>query len=254
MELGFCRWKSGCGGLRAAVLVFLLSEFSIYSQNLVQNGNFGANGGSFTDWTISYTVEDTNFPNMSPMIFEGGSNDPAGDPFYARFLTEESGNSDILSQNIPTVPGDIYLVSFYAEDGAGHNFTTDFSFGNFTVDLGPAFEIGPGEWFRGWTNFSFTLSATQSQTDLSFLVNADTGSEFGVTGISVTEVPRPILEGATVAGEFLVMVTNASFPVIIQDSTNLVDWVSVSTNTAPCTVTNDFSMPQRFFRVAIVAQ
>jgi hypothetical protein len=191
MELGFRRWSSGSGGLRAAVLVFLLPEFSIYSQNLAQNGNFGANGGSFTDWTISYTGGNTNLPNTSPMLFEGGSSDPAGDPFYARFLTEESGSSDILSQNIPTVPGDIYLVSFYAEDGAGHNFTTDFSFGNFTADLGIAFEIGPGEWFRGWTNFSFTLSATQSATDLSFLVNADTGSEFGVTGISVTVLPEP---------------------------------------------------------------
>lgn len=235
------------------MLVFLLSEFSIYSQNLAQNGNFAANGGSFEGWTISHTAGNPNFANYSPMI-STVSPSVAGNSFYAQFLNESSGSADILSQDISTIPGDVYLVSFYAEDGAGHNFATDFSFGNFTYDLGNAFAIGPGQWFQGWTNFSFTLSADATETDLSFLVNADTQSEFGVTGISVTAVPQPELLEAFVGGKFQVTVTNSTYKVVIQASTNLVDWVNVCTNAAPCTITNDCSMPQRFFRVAMMAQ
>ncbi len=257
MELGFkgCGrgWKGGSGGLKAAVLIFLLSEFSLYSQNLVQNGNFAANGGSFTGWTISHTPGDTNDANYSPMIYNGVPG-PGGNDYYARFLNEQSGSADILSQDISTIPGDIYLVSFYAEDGAGHNFTTDFNFGNFSYDLGNAFAIGPGEWVQGWTNFSFTVTATESLSDLSFLVNADTQSEFGVTGISVTAVPQPELQVACEGGKFQVSVTNATSQVVIQASTNLVDWVNVCTNTAPCTFTDECSMPKRFFRVAMRVQ
>ena len=257
MELGFkgCGrgWKGGSEGLSAAVLIFLLSEFSIYSQNLVQNGNFAANDGSFIDWTISHTPGDPNDANYSPMIYNGLPG-PGGNDYYARFLNEESGSADILSQDISTIPGDIYLVSFYAEDGAGHNFATDFSFGDFSYDLGNAFAIGPGEWWQGWTNFSFTVTADQSLSDLSFLINADTQSEFGVTGISVTAVPQPLLQVACVSGKFQVTVTNATSQVVIQASTNLMDWVNVCTNTAPCTFTNDCSLPRRFFRVAMNAQ
>jgi hypothetical protein len=257
MELGFegCRvWKSGSGGLRAAVLVFLLSGFSVYSQNLVQNGDFSANGGSFEGWNISHSGGGTNYPNEFPIVSGTGGENPGGANYYAQFLAEDNFSSDVLSQDISTIPGDIYLVSFYAEDGAGHNFATDFSFGNFSYDLGNAFAIGPGEWWRGWTNFNFMVTATQSLSDLSFLIHADNGSEFGVTGISVTAVTQPELQEALVGGKFQVTVTNSTSQVVIQASTNLIDWVNVCTNTAPCTITNDCSMPQRFFRVAMRAQ
>jgi hypothetical protein len=254
MELGFQGggrgWKGG-SGVRVAVLIFLLSEFSLYSQNLVQNGNFAANGGSFTGWTISHTAGDPNDANYSPMI-NTVSPSVAGNSDYAQFLNEQSGSADILSQEVSTIPGDIYLVSFYAEDGAGHNFGTDFSFGDFSDNLGNAFAIGPGKWLQGWTNFSFTVTATESLSDLSFLINADTQSEFGVTGISVTAVSQPELQEACVGGKFQVTVTNTTSEVIIQASTNLVDWVNVCTNTAPCTFTDACAMPRCFFRAEVI--
>jgi hypothetical protein len=257
MESGFVGRGFGLKG-RSAVLtagfaIIFFSIISVYSQNLVLNGNFGLNGGSFTDWTISHTPGDTNFANYSPMIYNGVPG-PGGNNYYARFLNETSGSADILSQDIPTVPGDIYMVSFYAEDGAGHNFTTDFSFGSFSYDLGNAFAIGPGEWWNGWTNFSFTITATQAESDLSFLVQADTQSEFGVTGISVTAVSQPQLQEALVGGKFQVTVTNCTSQVVIQASTNLVNWVNVCTNMAPCAFTDACAMPQRFYRVAMVSQ
>jgi hypothetical protein len=236
------------------MLIFLLSGFSVYSQNLVQNGDFSANGGSFEGWNISHSGGGTNYHNEFPIVSGTGGENPGGANYYARFLAEDNFSSDILSQDISTIPGDIYFVSFYAEDGDGHNFATDFSFGNFSYDLGNAFAIGPGEWWRGWTNFNFMVTATQSLSDLSFLAHADNGSEFGVTGISVTAVPQPILQACTIAGKFHVTVTNCSSQVVIQASTNLVDWVNVCTNMAPCAFTNDCSMPQCFFRVAMAVR
>ncbi|HTR42912.1 MAG TPA: hypothetical protein VMH87_14960 [Pseudomonadales bacterium] len=240
--------------LTAVFAIIFFSIVSGYSQNLVQNGNFAADGGSFADWNISHAGGGTNYPNDFPRIYGTGGEDPGGANYYAQFLPEDNFSSDILSQDISTIPGDIYLVSFYAEDGAGHNFITDFNFGNFSYNLGDAFSIGPGEWWYGWTNFTFTLTASEAETDLSFLIHADNGSEFGVTGISVTAVPQPELQEAFVGGKIQVTVTNCNSQVIIQSSTDMVDWVNVYTNTAPCSYTDQCVMPRRFFRVAMVAQ
>jgi hypothetical protein len=260
MELGCegCRLgiKGRSGLLTAGIAVFFFAVFSVYSQNLVQNANFETGGGSFDDWTISHTGGNPAYSNYSPMIAGTGAGGPDGDAYYAQFLNEESGSVDILSQDISTIPGDIYAVSFYAEDGAGHNFETDFSFGNFTDNLGNTFATGPGQWLQGWTNFDFTLSATQTETDLSFIIAADTQSEFGVTGVSVTQVPAPDFEGAKVGNTFQVTVeTPASYSMVIQASTNMVNWVNVYTNAAPFTFTDSCSaFPQRFYRAALVAQ
>lgn len=248
--------KGRSGVLTAGAIIIFFSIVSCYSQNLVLNGNFGLNGGSFTDWTINHTPGDTNYANYSPLIYDGGSSDPAGDPYYAQFLNEESGSSDILSQDVSTIPGDIYLVSFYAEDGAGHNFGADFSFGSFSYNLNNAFAIGPGEWWQGWSNFDFTITATQAESDLSFLINADRQSEFGVTGISVTQVPVPDFEGVKVGNTFQVTVSSpASYSTVIQASTNMVNWVNVYTNTVPFTFTDSCAAyPNCYYRAAMVVQ
>jgi hypothetical protein len=260
MELGYegvgSGFKGRSGVLTAGFAIFFFAVFSVYSQNLVQNGNFSLDGGSFDDWTISHTPGNPEYSDYSPMIAGTGADGPAGDAYYARFLNEESGSGDILSQDISTIPGDIYEVSFYAEDGAGHNSETDFSFGNFTDNLGNTFATGPGQWLAGWTNFDFTLLASQTETVLSYMIWADTGSEFGVTGVSVTQVPSPDFEGVKVGNTFQVTVASpASYSTVIQASTNLVDWINVYTNAAPFTLTDACSaFPQRFYRAALVAQ
>jgi hypothetical protein len=252
-NLGF---KGRSGVLTAGVIVFFLAVFSVYSQNLVQNGNFSLDGGSFDDWTISHTLDNPENPNYSPMIAGTGNDGPNGDAYYARFLNEESGSGDILSQDIPTIPGDIYEVSFYAEDGAGHNSETEFSFGNFTDNLANTFATGPGQWLQGWTNFDFTLMASQTETLLSYMIWADTGSEFGVTGVTVTPVPAPDFDGLKVGNTFQVTVeTPVSYSILIQATTNMVNWVNAFTNTAPFTFTDScLAYPQRFYRAALVAQ
>lgn len=251
MELGGKGIDGGRSGgwLAAASIIFFFIIFPVYSQNLVQNGSFEADGGSFADWDVSHVNGDTNYANYSPMISSGGDDDP----YYAEFLWEESGAGDMLSQEISTVPGEVYDISFEAEDGAGHNQETLFDFGDDSENLGSAFSIGPGEWYQGWTNFTFSLTATELETDLSFLVYADNGSQFGVDDISVTVVPQ--LRSAICNGAIQVAVMNCSSSVIIQASTDLIHWVNVSTNTAPYTFTDSCGKYARcFYRAAVVAQ
>lgn len=237
---------AGRGGALTAAVVFLLFTFSSYSQNLVQNGNFDAGGGSFEDWQISHDVSQSSY--SGPTVYGPGYNNP----YYARFTWETEG-SDTLSQDIATIPGDLYDINFWAEDGGGHNFEAEFNFGSFSYNLLPTFAIGPGEWYSGWTNFNFDVTATELQTDLSFLISADLGSEFGIDDVSVVSMV-PDFEGVAVGTNFQVTVsTPASYATIIQASTNMVNWVSVCTNTAPFTYTDCMSQfPQRFYRAALV--
>jgi hypothetical protein len=237
----------GRHGAWAGLVFFFCTAFSIYSQNLVVNGNFETCGGSFAGWDIGHTINQTTYPYSGPTISTGGYYDP----YYARFTAEQSGSGDILSQDIATIPGEVYDIDFAAEDGAGGNFETDFSFGNFTDNLGAAFSIGPGQWFTGWTNFNFLVTATELETELSFLIYADAGSEFGVDDISAVAVPQ--LQAAVVGSKFQMMVTNTSGPVIIQATTNMINWINVYTNTAPFTFTDPCKFHRCYYRAAIVS-
>lgn len=232
--------------LTAWGIVFFLLAHSVYSQNLVQNGNFEAGGGSFENWQISHNEPQSNY--SGPTIASPGYSDP----YYARFLFEPSAN-DILSQEIATTPGDVYDIHFWAEDGAGHDMAAYFDFGNFSTNLLTVFSIGPGEFYSGWTNFNFDVTATELKTDLSFVIWADTGSEFGVDGVSVVQLP--VLHAAAVGSNFNVTVTSPSSAIVIQASTNLVDWVAACTNTPPFTFTDSIPLYHcRFYRAATIVQ
>jgi len=257
MELGLQGWNGRIGASRGGLLTaavtsfFFFFAFSSYSQNLLQNGNFEADGGSFEDWQISHNFTSSSY--SSPTISTGGYDDP----YYARFLADgpqgEPGGEDILSQELATSPGDLYDISFWAEDGAGPNFGAEFNFGSFSYNLLSAFSIGPGEWYSGWTNFNFDVTAAQLETDLSFDISADVGSEFGVDDVSVVALV-PDFDAVAVGTNFQVTVdTPASYTTIIQASTNMVNWVSVCTNMAPFTYTDCMSQfPRRFYRAALV--
>jgi hypothetical protein len=246
MELGQKGvFRASRGGmLTAGAAIFFFLTFSVYSQNLIQNGNFGAGGGSFENWQISHSMSESSY--SGPTIASPGYNDP----YYARFTYEPAGN-DILSQNVSTTPGAVYDINFWAEDGDGHNFTAEFNFGNFEANLLNPFAIGPGEWYSGWKDFNFEVTATELQTDLSFVIAADMGSEFGVDSVSV--IPVPDFEGVAAGTNFDVTVSSPTNSTIIQASTNLINWVAVYTNTPPFTFTDCISQfPRRFYRAAIV--
>jgi len=169
-------------GCRIACFITAFSLcISVHAQNLLLNGSFEDGGGSYDGWTISHYGQP---PFYGPWIGDGG----VDGAYYARFWFEPEGN-DIISQTLATVPGVTYDISFSAEDGGGHNFVARFSFGDFSTDIMQPLETGPGTIQSGWMDFDFTFTATADETDLSFLIGADTGSEFGVDNVSVVAAP-----------------------------------------------------------------
>lgn len=77
----------------------------------------------------------------------------------------------------------------------------------------------------------------------------------GVTyGFLATPLPSPLtLHGAAVANEFHLTVSGPSAPATIEASTNLVNWVIVTTNTPPFTFTDSAMamFPARFYRASL---
>jgi hypothetical protein len=250
MELGFeGRVGAGRSGVlsASAIFLFFIFVFPIYSQSILQNGNFEAGGGSFDDWTISHSVSQSSY--SGPTIASGGYKDP----YYAQFNYEAEGN-DTLSQEVATTVGTVYDISFSAEDGAGHNLGAELNFGGSSFDLQSAFETGPGQWASGWKDFTFDVTATELETDFSLVVAADLGSGFGIDDISI--VPVPDFAGVVVGNTYQVSVDSpAGYTTVIQGSTNMVNWVNVYTNTAPYIFTDSISQyPRRFYRAAIMGQ
>jgi uncharacterized repeat protein (TIGR01451 family) len=89
-------------------------------------------------------------------------------------------------------------------------------------------------------------------------VNADTPDQNPADGsafvtLNVIQVSSPTMSGASTSnGHFILSVTSPGVPVIIQGSTNLMNWVNISTNTPPFNFTDSLSAyPYRFYRAEV---
>jgi hypothetical protein len=106
----------------------------------------------------------------------------------------EAGSVGYLSQPLPTLPGQPYLLSFWLEN-ADLGFGTipnEFlvSWNGTTISSQydtPAFD---------WTYFKFVVVATTNSTVLQFGFRNDTAL-FGLDDVSVTPVPRPAFQSVT---------------------------------------------------------
>jgi hypothetical protein len=112
-------------GLSAAGLLFVLSLQCIAAE-LVVNGGFET--GNFSGWTTT--------PASTGSLFGVESNNPHSGTFNAYFGATQLF-PDSIRQNIPTVPGALYQVSFWLRnDGSPPNeVRVDFG-GNTLADIG----------------------------------------------------------------------------------------------------------------------
>jgi uncharacterized repeat protein (TIGR01451 family) len=150
-----------------------------------------------------------------------------------------------------TLPFGVSLVSANVTQGSVTNsgFALSWNVGTLAVNAGAqlAFTVQPA--FVG--NILNSAVASSATTDPN--PDNDTAS----VGVSVTPPPAvaPQLTGimTTGAGTIQFSVTNGTSPVIIQASTNLVNWVSIATNTPPFTFsdTTTNGIPYRFYRAVL---
>ena len=129
--------------------------------NLVQNGSFET--GNFSGWTLT---GDTAFTGVCSVSTCPGNFAPE-DGMYAAYFGPV-GDTVTLSQNLNTVAGQQYTLTFYLADPVGGtpNYfdvkfgTAEFSLTNFGVPF-------------GWQKFELSMVANSSSTLLAFTFRND---------------------------------------------------------------------------------
>jgi hypothetical protein len=153
--------------------------------NLVTNGNFDANSPPSQTAPLGWTF--TPAPNGSDFyVGNEGAYNNVSPPNTANFGATSSFD-DTISQTIVTVAGQRYTLSYeLAHDST--NSANDFSasWGGVTI---PGSVLVNAAAF-GFTNYSFTLTATSNSTDLAFN-GRENPAWYGLDNVDVTRVPEP---------------------------------------------------------------
>ena len=143
-------------------------DAAIPGWQLVQNGGFET--GSFSSWGESGNFLDCSVSSSAPAVHSGT---------YGALLGS-SGSLGYLSQTLPTVPGQLYLLSLWLDspDGLSPN---EFMVGWNGTPVFDQTDIGA----IGWTNLQFYLTATGTNTVVEFGFRDDE-SYLGLDDIAVS--------------------------------------------------------------------
>lgn len=168
--------------LAATVLGLMVGAVGKSKADLVTNGGFET--GDFTGWTLSgdwfpwtYIVGSTGAPN-------GGSYEAQLGTIY---------NLAYLSQVLTTVPGQSYTLDYWMRTaGGGQEFQTYWN-GSLISDLT---NISP----QPWTEYTFTVTATGSSTELMFgYENNENWFHFDNVSATANVGPNAVPEPSTLA-------------------------------------------------------
>src|SRR5262249_42140771 len=137
------------------------------SSNLVANGNFATH--SFSGWTLG--------GNSGSQQFIINTEDQGGSTYAADLGSV--GSDGTLSQTIATTPGQTYTLSFFLQnEGSGPNDFSAIWNGQTLLSLSNAATFG-------YTEHSYTVTATDSSTVLEFAARQDP-SHWDLDNISLT--------------------------------------------------------------------
>jgi hypothetical protein len=247
------------------LIAALVATTTVNHRQLVRDGGFET--GYFTDW-ILYGDTIVTGPNGGAEIYDAvetpddpnNSFDVAHSGTYGAFLGDSS--LAILAQNLATVPGQEYLLSFWLNNpqgGADQQFLVNWNTNGASATNTIYF------WNEGlaftWTNFNYVLAATSTNTTLQFGA-ANPPNYFGLDDVSVTVIPPPALGSLTRSLNGLAFTWNtlANVSYLVQYQTNLSqsNWLNLggsviaNANTLTVLDTNAFfNSPQRFYRVQV---
>jgi len=216
---------------------------------LLLNGNFAA--GSFTNWVLSGNITNMYVTTASNFVYSGN---------YAARLGPV-GSLGYLSQTVPTISGEGYVLSFWLENPDG-GVTNEFSVawnGNILYDQVnlPAF---------GWTNMQFNVTATGSTGTVQFGVRNDPHF-FGLDDVVLTgsappspSAPLTLAVGSISANQFTFSWGTSPGSIYqVQYVTNLSqpNWINLGGALTAADLTLSFTNitmpdPHRFYRLQVV--
>jgi hypothetical protein len=230
----------------------------------LQAGNGGFETGDFSDWVFSGNTNE-NFPvAIDDSSFPGASDPLPGVPCSAFVhsglygaLLGQNGSLGSLSQTLPTIATQYYLLSCWLSSYSSNGVTTPNEFrikwnGTTLFD-----QTNMGAF--GWTNLQYIVAATGSATALEFDFRDDPAA-LALDDITVQAVPEPVFQTVTLIGGTVSFAWKArpGLAYQLQFTTNLGagNWanlgaaITAATNvvTAADTAPTD---PQRFYRFVL---
>jgi hypothetical protein len=221
-------------------------------------GNGGFETGDFTDWTMAAET-DPNFIDSVDATQELGSSSLPGvddslfvhSGIYGAFLGQ-TNSLGFLSQTLPTIPGQRYVVSFWLANpaqGTPNEFRATWN-GSMLFD-----QVDMDQF--AWTNLQFVVSATGTSTTLQFGFQNDQNA-FGLDDISVQPVPGLAFQPVHRAQDTIVLTWSAlsgiTYQIQYTADLNAPNWTNLG---APVTATEGTvtvsdaitTLPQRFYRI-----
>jgi hypothetical protein len=227
-------------------------------------GNGGFETGDFSDWSVS------GDSNACAVIFIDGNEFPgAVDPIpgvtSAQFVHSgrcgaflgQIGSLGSLSQSLPTVAAQYYLLSCWLSSLAENGSTTpnEFQINWNGTTLFDQTNMGA----FGWTNLQFLVAATGSATPLEFAFRDDPAA-LALDDVTLQAVSAPVFQTVTQSGGVVSFAWNAlpGLTYQLQYTTNLdaANWanlgaaITAATNVVTAVDTNPLD-PQRFYRFVV---
>lgn len=224
-------------------------------------GNSGFETDDFAYWTVAANLSSSFADSVDATQELGASTIPNVDDslfvhagIYGAFLGQAK-SLGLLSQTLPTVPGQRYVVSFWVDnpaDGTPNEFRASWN-GTVLFDQANMSQFA-------WTNMSYIVTATGTKSVLQFGFRNDQNA-FGLDDVSVQPVAPP---------EFVKVVqTNQSisftwsgldslrYQVQYTSMPGSADWSDLGSSVSPVNGTATLSdaltlSPQRFYRVVVV--
>ncbi len=224
----------------------------------VSIGNGGFETGDFTDWTFSGQTDVNFVDSVDASQWYGvtalqGVDDSqfVHSGIYGAFLGQ-TNLLGFLSQTLPTIAGQQYLLSFWLANpaiGTPNEFqviwngTTLFD----QADLGQF----------GWTNLQYVVTTDTESTTLQFGFRNDLAA-FALDDISIQAVPAPFFESVQTTSDGIVLTWSAvpgvTYQVQCAADLNTALWTNLGaaiTATSGTLTASDNStpLPQRFYRI-----
>jgi subtilase family serine protease len=147
----------------------------IVGQSFLPNGGFET--GNFNSWTLSGNSASFSVSTSSSYVHSGsyGLRAPA------------SGSMGYLSQNLPTVPGQTYQLSFWflnTSTSGGQQFQATWNGATVYSTASPP---------TSWSNQKLIVTATGTNTQLQFGFLTTSSARFGLDDITVTPANLPAI-------------------------------------------------------------